>query len=156
MSTKNTIQALSDANLASASNITAAEHRAVNDSFIDEFYGVAPIQETQASNVITDVSGDGNFYSVYFSKQGNRVKITGVLINKQTVITSTTSFFEIIDAEYLPNTSSLINSRIYGNNSINHTPIKLSIGVDNVLRISGSSLGVGQNINIDFEYLTQD
>lgn len=155
MSTKSTIQALSDANIADASNITASEHRAVNDSFIDEFYGTA-IEETQAANTITAQTSAANFYFLNFCKQGRKVRVVGTLINKQTVITSNTTFFEVVDAEYLPDPSISVNHKIYGNNSVNNSPVRLSFNASNELGLSASSLGVGQNIYVDFEYLTQD
>ena len=156
MSTKATIQALSDANLADASNITAEEHRAVNDEMIDEFYGETAIHETQSSGTITAIAGSC-FYDIYISKQGNRVKIKGVLTNGTTGITSTLPFFEIIDADYLPYLSgAYLNNFIKGFNSSTGVSVSLRIDNTNILRLSGTSLGVSQSVYVDFEYLTQN
>lgn len=155
MSNKTTLQSLSDANIADASSILASEHRAVNDAFLDNFYADA-LHELHSASVITAQTADLNFYDLYFCKQGRVVTVTGVLVNKQTVISSSTSFFEVVDSEFMPLTAGITTQKIFGQASNDFRNIRLVFNSSNELVLSGSSLGVGQNVYVTFQYLTQD
>ena len=134
---------------------TAAEVRAILSELRDNGYGDA--EHEIKTNVITNLvhfaqTADGNWFDLYICKQGRKVSVKGILINKQSVTTSSTSFFEITDSDYLPNSTVAF---IIGNASNDMRGIKMYL-VSNKLTLSGSALAVGQNIYIDFEYLTQD
>lgn len=111
MSTKATIQALINANLADGSSITASEHRAVEDMLLNELYPT-PIYETRDSNTITTENTNSAFltnsYQINIVKQGRVVTIIGKIINGSNNIIGNTLnswFFQITASEYLQNTS---------------------------------------------------
>ena len=108
MATKSTIQTLINTNLADASNITASEHRAVENSLLNELYPTA-IYETQATtNTITAKNPTiANLnYNISIVKQGRLVTISGILFNNtSSIISDSEYFFEIINSEYFPDTT---------------------------------------------------
>jgi len=137
---------------------TAAEVRAILSKLRDNGYGDAEheIKTGVTTNLVRTIqTPDGNHFDLYFCKQGRTVTVIGILINKKTVITSNTSFFKIVDADYLPDSTIAATDYIFGNASNDFRPIRMKF-VLNDLRLSGSSLGVGQNIYIRFQYLTQN
>lgn len=81
MATKATIQALINANLASSSMITAAEHRAVENQLLNEFYPNT-LTVTQADTTIftaATISGVVFSYKLNVVKIGRLVTITGYI-----------------------------------------------------------------------------
>lgn len=83
MSTKTNIQNLINTNLADSSSITASEHRAVENSLLNELYPT-PVYETQATtNTITAKNATINNlnYDISIVKQGRLVTISGILWN---------------------------------------------------------------------------
>lgn len=133
---------------------TAAEVRSVHNTELSNNYADT-INETHSIGTITAQTGALNFYDVYFCKQGRKVSVKGVLANKQTSIDSSTSFFEIVDPEFFPNAAMMVGHKIYGHASNDNRPIRLHFS-SNILRLNGTSLGVGQNVYVDFEYLTEN
>lgn len=105
MSTKAEIQANINTKLASASSITALEHREVlstdSDSVLGNLYS-APISESQNTGTIT--TGNSDFdYNIDITKIGNLVHIAGVVVSKGI---GNSVVFEISDAEYEPDKAS--------------------------------------------------
>ena len=100
MSTKTTIQNLIDTNLASGSDITAIEHRAVLTSVLNNLYPTTQI-ETNETGVIT--TSNANFsYTLNFTKIGRLVYVTGVANNRSGVILSGVDVFAFNDTEFMP------------------------------------------------------
>ena len=158
MSTKTSIQSLINSNLADNSAILASEHRAVENSLLNELYGTI-IQETYSG--ITDIrtntepTSDDNFYNLRFVKQGRKVTVIGSLINKQTTISSGTKFFKIINSEFYQATDMQIIHKMNGISENDQRNIFLSFNTDNEL-ICSTSLGIGENINIEITYFTEN
>lgn len=100
MSTKSQIQALIDANLADASNITATEHRAVENKLLDEFYPtVFSFNETDSSILTLNPTFEGIVrYDLNVCKVGRLITITGIIYRMSG--SSTGWFFEITNSEY--------------------------------------------------------
>lgn len=148
MSTKAEIQALIDSDLASASSITAVEHRNVlindTDSVVEQIYpDIVP--ESTYSSFFSITEDSGNFdYLVYFCKTGRRVNINGtaVAIGNQS---NTKPIFEIVLSEYLQ------QEIAYGIGTITNSgtvPLKLNA---NVLSFVGTILN-GERVEFDFNY----
>lgn len=155
MSIKTTIQGLITTLIrTNPALIDKTEHADVEDALLANLYADV-IAETHLSGTITDQTSDANFYSLHFCKQGRKVTVTGVLNNKQLSITSTTSFFEVVDSEYFPALSVVSGQKIIGNASNDNRPIKMRFTANKLL-LDGSSLGVGQNVYVTFEYLTEN
>jgi len=133
---------------------TALEVRTLHENELENSYA-DKIVEQHGSNVITTQTADTNFYNVTFCKQGRKVSIIGNVTSKQISITSTTSFFEIIDPEFYPDVTLSINHRIYGRASNDNREIKLKFS-SNKLILDGSALSLNQSVYLEFEYLTQD
>jgi hypothetical protein len=150
MATKSTIQTLINTNLADASNITASEHRAVENSLLNELYPTA-IYETQATtNTITakNTTITNLDYQISIVKQGRLVTITGILWNNTSAIVSDTDyFFEIINTEYFPDTTRPTIFYRLGNNKqlLFRTTLK---------RFGIYSAGVGTQNEFQITYLT--
>ena len=144
MSTKTTIQNLIDTNLASGSNITATEHRAVLTSVLNNLYPT-PISDTQlTTNVVTKI-GTKFTYNLQFSKVGRNIHIYGGVTNiSGSVLNSLEEILEVTNAEFEPYTSyTLIGSNINGN-------VLLSFSSDALMLVS--SMGVGETIIINQTY----
>lgn len=149
MATKTTIQNLINSNLASGSNITASEHRAVLNSILNEIYPTA-IRENNAT--VTKVITAPNLintdlqYDCYFIKQGNVVHVKGLLKNLGNEIVSGGYFFEIVSPEFLPDPD------------VNFTLIPVDGGgvvsfTDNKIQIS--IIAQLQEVSFDLTYITQ-
>ena len=108
MSTKSEIQNLIDTNLASASNITATEHREVEESFVSELYAteVRELHEQVLADIlsITTPETANFFYDIYFTKKGNTVLLNGHIRNKTGSIFSG-KFLNIDSSVYLGKTN---------------------------------------------------
>lgn len=144
MSTKTTIQNLIDTNLASGSNITATEHRAVLTSVLNNLYPT-PISDTQlTTNVVTKI-GTKFTYNLQFSKVGRNIHIYGSVTNiSGSVLNSLEEILEVTNAEFEPYTSyTLIGSNTNGN-------VSLSFSSDALMLVS--SMGVGETIIINQTY----
>jgi hypothetical protein len=150
MSTKSTIQNLINTNLADASSITASEHRAVENSLLNELYPT-PIYENHVTttNTITakNPTIEGLNYSISIVKQGLSVTITGYLQNNSSAIIGESEyFFEIINSEYFPNSGNPFVSLVYDINVNRRIIINT-----NTKRLSLTNSGIG---NIDFFQIT--
>lgn len=103
MSTRTQLQTLINTNLANASSITAAEHREVENSLLNELYPTVTF-ETRVSNSITteNTTYTGNNYQIYIAKQGRKVTIYGSITNSTSNMVGGSSawFFEIIEPEF--------------------------------------------------------
>lgn len=103
MSIKSVLQSLINVNLGSGSNITATEHRAVEDALLLNSYGtIINEKHTTVSKVITSANPLSDIqYDVDFVKQGRTVTMNGFIRNN-TVFLEFIDFLEIVSAEYLP------------------------------------------------------
>lgn len=101
MSTRAEIQALIDADLASASDITATEHRNVladdADSILENIY-MTPVNDTHSSNTITTSNANFN-YDVEITKIGRQVHIVGT-VSANTSLAAGATMFAISDTDY--------------------------------------------------------
>ena len=144
MSTKTTIQNLIDTNLASGSNITATEHRAVLTSVLNNLYPT-PISDTQlTTNVVTKIST--NFiYNLQFSKVGRNIHIYGGVTNiSGSILGGVEDILKVTTAEFEPYTTyTLIGSKSNGNVSFSFNSNALTLV---------SSIGVGETIIINQTY----
>ena len=144
MATKTTIENLINSNLASGSNITASEHRAVLNIILNELYPT-PISDTQATtNVVTKISN--NFtYNLQFSKVGRNIHVCGSITNiSGSILSSVEEILEVTNAEFEPYTTyDFIGSNSNGN-------VILSFNSDALTLIT--SMGVGETIIINQTY----
>lgn len=103
MSIKSVLQSLINVNLGSGSNITATEHRAVEDALLLNSYGtIINEKHTTVSKVITSANPLSDIqYDVDFVKQGRTVTMNGFIRNN-TVFLEFIDFLEIVSSEYLP------------------------------------------------------
>jgi len=101
MSTRAEIQALIDADLADASDITATEHRNVlanaTDSILENIY-MTPINDTHSSNTITTDNSNFN-YDIEITKIGRQVHIVGT-VSANTSLAAGATMFAISDTDY--------------------------------------------------------
>ena len=155
MSTKTTIQSLIDVNLADASSITAAEHRAVENILLSELYPNT-IFETRASNTITNENTNVGFttndYQIYIVKQGRKVTIYGTIINGSgSIVGETTSawFFDITNNEYKQKTGTYAYGNVRASNG--NTWVSL---VDN--KLFCSSIAQFQTYYFTITYFTEN
>lgn len=122
MSTKSQIQALIDANLADASNITATEHRAVETELLNAFYPTVTTVTQADTSILTvnPIFGENLKYELNICKVGRLVTITGIIYKISGFGTpSTTWFFEITNSEYFGKNNSLSATSIYDFVAIN-------------------------------------
>ena len=144
MATKTTIENLINSNLASGSNITASEHRAVLNIILNELYPT-PISDTQATtNVVTKIST--NFtYNLQFTKTGRNIHICGSITNiSGSILSSVEDILEVSNTEFEPYTTYyFICSNQNGN-------VMLSFSSDALTLVS--SIGVGETIIINQTY----
>lgn len=154
MANKTTLQSLSDTNLASGVGIPAADHRAVNDSFLDEFYAT-PVTESYtnlADNTVnTTPNSTTHYYRLDFLKQGRLVTVSGTLTNKTGAITSNEKWLDIDAGEYTHDSNEVKFSGVSTSTS-NNVRCELS-GTE--LKVVGA-LGNNEQIEVDFKYYTQD
>lgn len=138
--------------------ITQAKVRLASLQLVNELFPIE-IQETYSGITdirnITEPTIEDNFYNLRFYKQGNNVKIIGVLINKQTNITSGIKFFKLTNSEFYQKSSLLYINEMIGISSINLDNKTVKFNYNNEL-ICDSVLGVGENININISYQTND
>lgn len=144
MSTKTTIQNLIDTNLASGSNITATEHRAVLTSILNNLYPTPLIDTHLTTNVLT-ASGANFEYQLTFTKVGRLVHVVGFLTNVSGSILDIEDIATISNTEYRPFASFLIT----GQNE-SGTTLLIEVGTD-FLAIN-STLGVGETYFINQSY----
>lgn len=155
MSTKTTIQTLINTNLADSSNITAFEHRAVENALLNELYPTV-INETHATtNTVTakNTNLTTNEYSVSICKQGRVVTINGTIINNSNNIIGTNSnhwFFEIINSEYFPLTTQS-NVIVIGSNYNSKIIFNIS-----EKKIYTSEIQANGSLNFTLTYFTEN
>ena len=145
MATKTTIENLINSNLASGSNITASEHRAVLNVILNELYPT-PISDTQATtNVVTKIGTNYFTYNLQFSKVGRNIHICGIITNVSgSILDSVEEILEVTNSEFEPYTDyTLIGSTLNGN-------VQLSFNSDALTLVS--SMGVGETIFINQTY----
>lgn len=156
MSTKTDITALINANLASASNITATEHRAVLDSVLNSFYPTVLIESSSVVGTITAKNSVNTSleYYVKIAKVGRMVFLSGYCINNSSSIVSTfldDFFFEIINSEYFPTTLTAL-SPIYPIVGANY----MQLGATGNKKIYINSVGAGQRKDFNIWYYTEN
>ena len=93
MATKTTIQNLINSNLASGSNITASEHRAVLSTVLNELF--------PASENFIVTTGDIQ-YNLTFTKSGNFCNISGTFANGSEEIIGGINLLNIPNSIYFP------------------------------------------------------
>jgi hypothetical protein len=93
MATKTTIQNLIDTNLASGSNITATEHRAVLNTILNELF--------PTSDTYIVATGDVQ-YNLTFTKVGNKCTLSGSIANSANSIIGGVKLFDIPNSIYFP------------------------------------------------------
>lgn len=127
MATKAQIETLIDTDLASASDITATEHRNVlfddTDSIVNQIYAT-PINDTHSSNTITTNNANFN-YDVIITKTGRKVHITGTVTANATLGAGAT-MFAISDSEYQT------TYQAYGTAIINNDVIGIQLSSNNL------------------------
>ena len=144
MATKTTIENLINSNLASGSNITASEHRAVLNIILNELYPT-PISDTQATtNVVTKI-GTNFEYQLQFTKTGRNIHVCGSITNiSGSILDYVDDILEVTNTEFEPYTNyTLIGSNSNGN-------VALSFNSDALTLVS--SIGVGETIFINQIY----
>ena len=144
MATKTTIENLINSNLASGSNITASEHRAVLNIILNELYPT-PISDTQATtNVVTKI-GTNFKYQLQFTKTGRNIHVCGSITNiSGSILDYVDDILEVTNTEFKPYTNyTLIGSNSNGN-------VALSFNSDALTLVS--SIGVGETIFINQIY----
>ena len=153
MATKTTIQNLIDTNLASGSDITATEHRAVLTQILNELYPNF-VTDTQTSETYTTKSGTKILYTCYIIKQGNVAHIKLIITNTTPNIISSRNIFIWKNSEFRPKSGG-VNDFIFealGNNG-NSTTLLFN---NNVVQLLGSMTGRAV-YTCEFKmYITQD
>jgi len=160
--TKAEIENLINTNLADGSGILAEQHREVEDALMNELYGTIFTEDrdtTSASSRITTPNGlkTSLLYRIHILKQGRLVIIKGFVWNKTSSIISNNLsnyfVFEIVDSEYLPDTSST------------NTAFPIALGTFVELNRTGypsenkfycNQLASGQRITFNIQYFTKD
>lgn len=154
MANKTTLQSLSDTNLASGVGIPAADHRAVNDAFLDEFYAT-PVTESYtnlADNTPnTTPNSTTHYYRLDFLKQGTAVFINGTLTNKTGSITTNEKWLDIDAGEYTQDSNSV---KFVGVSTSTGNNVRCEL-IGSELKVVGA-LGNNEQIEVDTKYYTQD
>lgn len=153
MATKSEIQTLIDTDLASTSDITAAEHRNVlkddGNSLLDEIYASVVTDDETTTNVFTADNANKE-YNLNIVKQGRKVRVSGTINNDTGGVTAGfITWCDITTTEYQQ------NSTIYRFTGVSQTDashITFTLGL-NSLGVS-DPLADGETVNIDFTYFT--
>ena len=107
MPIKANIETLITTDLASASSITAAEHRNVlkddSNSILTELYNTSFVQDTHLSTNVFTLSGTNKNYTFNIQKQGGFVHMTGNLFYTGSGLLLGTAWATITNTEYEPN-----------------------------------------------------
>ena len=136
--------------------IDKTEHADVEDALLLNSYGNV-INETQLVNTITNENASNPLlqYNVFFCKQGRKVTIKGLLINKSASIIGNedSHFFQIVDSEYLP--SAAIQAIGAPTLCVNGSgePVMIYLYNDKLFVYSLGAYGV---VYLDIEYLTEN
>ena len=136
--------------------IDKTEHADVEDALLLNSYGNV-INETQLVNTITNENASNPLlqYNVFFCKQGRKVTIKGLLINKSAFIIGNedSHFFQIVDSEYLP--SAAIQAIGAPTLCVNGSgePVMIYLYNDKLFVYSLGAYGV---VYLDIEYLTEN
>jgi hypothetical protein len=146
MSTKTTIQNLIDSNLASGSNITATEHRAVLTSVLNNLYPTPLVDTHLTTNVIT-AFGSNFEYELAFTKVGRLVHVVGSITNVSGLILDIQDIATITNAEFNPITT--IIPVLQGHNSSGQT---INIQVETGQLVLASTFGVATVFFINQSY----
>lgn len=144
MANKTTIQNLIDTNLASGSDITAIEHRAVLTSVLDNLYPTPLVDTHLTTNVITSVNANLE-YQLTFTKVGRLVNVNGFIVNVSVSILDIEDIATISNAEYNPFDTFVLQ----GHNSSGQT---LNIQVESGQIVLASTFGVGTTFFINQSY----
>lgn len=127
MSIKSAILTFINTKLASASTITASEHREVEVLLLDNLYPVE-VNETHATtNVITErnLVNTALQYDVKIYKQGRTVFINGFIKNTTASIVND-YFLTIVGSEYLPSPVSYAGNKYLTNNNLSTSGLSLN------------------------------
>ena len=152
MSTKTTIQNLIDTNLASGSDITAIEHRAVLTSVLNELYSDVILQDTALTEILSPLTSDIN-YKILISKNGNNVNINGYIKNEgSSAIDGGFELFDIVDTEYRQRTPLDSLAVVLGVTQI--PEVILVFKLNNKIALGSIGLGFNETIYFNFNYKT--
>lgn len=133
---------------------TALEVRTLHELELGNTYADI-VNETHSSGTITAQTPALNFYDISICKQGRKVTITGKLETNLLFMTSTTSFFEIVNSEYFPASPEYATKKFFGHASNDDRPIRLKFS-SNQLMLDESAIGIGTIVYIEIEYLTEN
>ena len=151
MSTKTTIQNLIDTNLASGSDITAIEHRAVLTSVLNELYSDVILQDTTLTEILSPLTSDIN-YKILISKNGNNVIINGYIRNEGSAIDGGFELFDIVDTEYRQRVPLDSLAVVLGVTQI--PSVILVFKLNNKIALGNIGLGFNETIYFNFNYKT--
>ena len=151
MSTKTTIQNLIDTNLASGSDITAIEHRAVLTSVLNELYSDVILQDTTLTEILSPLTSDIN-YKILISKNGNNVNINGYIRNEGSAIDGGFELFDIVDTEYRQRVPLDSLAVVLGVTQI--PSVILVFKLNNKISLGNIGLGISETIYFNFNYKT--
>jgi len=148
MSTKSTIQTLINTNLASASSISAVEHRAVVDSLLNELF--------PATTNYTLATGDFQ-YNLNFTKSGNFCLVQGFFKNGSAFSINGENLFTIPNSLYYPK----VTVKLFGFLSTTPTGKGLYLGntgdafAPNQFKLL-NGIGAGDILQINSIYIVND
>jgi len=151
MATKTTIQNLINVKLADGSDITAEEHREVENELLLNSYGVVENEkDSSLSNVVTtkNTINTSLKYNIYMCKQGRVVNVFGTITNSSASIVDINSaddfFFEVTNSEYLP---------------LNYSTVRYISGSDLIKIVDNKiymTVGASTTKNFQLTYFTQN
>jgi hypothetical protein len=141
--TKAQIQTLINTNLADASSITASEHRAVENSLVDQLYANSTLQEI-TSGAIT--------CKLYYKRSGNTCTVTGFIRNVNPYMISNTTLITIPNAVFFAKNSQETQDIITNDTTYSIGLVSIS---NNVIYLLGN-LGGGSRVRINATYQTND
>ena len=152
MATKTTIENLINSNLASGSNITASEHRAVLNIILNELYSDVILQDTTLTEILSPLTSDIS-YKILISKNGNNVNINGFIRNVgSSAIAEGFELFDIVDTEYRQRVPLDSFTVVRGVTQIPN--VILVFKINNKIALGSIGLGFNETIYFNFNYKT--
>lgn len=151
MTTKQEYTDKVNTDLASGSNITAAEHRSVHtgtNGILDVVYPDSIEDTDQTTNIVT--SSSSIIYQSFFQKVGGLVSVNGFIINMTNAPLSSPSIFNITNQTYQQQTGRAYNS--IGTSSVSNSSARLILS-NNTFSFFGT-IGVGERVWFNLNYTT--
>jgi len=122
-----------------------------SESILENIYPSEILDTETTTNVFTKASGSSYTYELRTVKQGRVVHVTGQLTNNSNTYILALVVASITSTEHMTNSTSVYRFNI--NTSTNES--MRGFVSNNILRLIGV-MGIGETLNLDFKYYTEN